>query len=151
MRCGAKPNFTKNQRGLKQRQLGDKWTEKINETLKDADLEDWTEWAEKARDTAHENRKDTKRSMDPIFMSLLAQLKTVSGTDTVERKSLSKRIWRRKRHLKREATAQVIQSAAADGKAPLGPRPSRDKLLEGTEISPQDHLTEYLRQLHGPH
>ena len=116
MQCGTKQNIPKNQRSLKQCQPGNKWTGKIAETLKDADLEDWTSWAKKVRDTAHENRKDTKRSMDPILVSLLAQSKIVSGNDTVERDSLSKRMWRRKRHFKREATGQVIQSAAADGR-----------------------------------
>ena len=138
----------------KQWQLGDKCTEKITETPKDAHLEDWTSWEKKVRDTAHENRKDTKRSRDPILMSLLAQFQTVSGTDTVERKSLSKRIRRRKRHLNREAIEQVIQSAAADGRAPPGLRPSLhvrwDRLLEGKEASPEDLLTEYLRELCGP-
>ena len=74
-------------------------------------------------------------------------------------------MWRRKRHLKREATEQVIQSAATDGRAPFPllplplppltwPRPSlharRDKLLEGKEASLEDLLTEYLRELYGP-
>ena len=122
MWCGTKPNFTKKQRSLKHWQPGDKWTEKITETLKDADLEDYTEWAEKVRDTAQGKRKDTKRSMDPTLMSLLAQLTTVFGTDGEERKKLSKRIWRRKRHPKREATEQIVPSAAADGRAPPGPK-----------------------------
>ena len=118
MWCGTKPNITKKQRSLKHRQPGNKWTENITETLKDADLEDWTEWAAKVRDTAQGSGKDTKRSIDPTLMSLLAQLKTVFGTDAEERKKLSTRIWRRKRHPKRAAIEQVIQSAAADGRAP---------------------------------
>ena len=39
--------------------------------------------------------------MDPSL--LLAQYKAISGISSEERKYLSKRIWRRKRHVKREA------------------------------------------------
>ena len=54
------------------------WRQKITETLRDADLEDWTSWAKNVSDTANENRKDTNRSMDPDTCVLLALFKTVS-------------------------------------------------------------------------
>ena len=66
---------------------------------------------------------------------------------------MSKQIWRRKRHLKREAIEQTIQTAAAAGRAPPGPRPSLhvrwDKLLEGKESSPEELLSDYFKELYG--
>ena len=86
-------------------------------------------------------------------MSLLAQYKAVSSVSSEDRKLLSKQIWRRKRHLKREATEQTIQTAAAAGRAPPGPRPSLhvrwDKLLEGKESSPEELLLDYFKGLYG--
>ena len=86
-------------------------------------------------------------------MSLLAQYKAISSVSSQVRRFLSKQIWRRKRHLKREAIEQAIQTAAAVGRAPPGPRPSLhvrwDKLLEGKESSPEELLSDYFKELCG--
>ena len=70
--------------------------------------------------------------------SWLNSFKAVSCVSSEERKNLSKRKWHRKRHLKREAREQTTQAAAADGRAPPGPRLSLnvrwDKLLEGKRV-----------------
>ena len=111
--------------------------------------------------------------MDLTLMSLLAQLKTVFGTDAAERKKLSKRIWRRKRPLNREANGAdyPVSCGRRQKPSPTPPPPSPpsppplplppsmgqdrvctcdgDKLLEGRETSPEDLLTEYLRELYG--
>ena len=143
---GSKPKFTKKPRSLLNWQPGDNWTEKAKEALREDGLENWREWAEKVRGIAQENRKDTKRRMDPLLLSLLAQYKAISGVSSKDRKLLSKQICRRKRHLKREAIEQTIQTAAA-GRDPPGPRPSLhvrwDKLLEGKESSPEGLLSDY--------
>ena len=145
--CGYKPKFTKKPRSLLNWQPGDNWTEKAKETLKEDGLENWREWTERVRGIAQENRKDTTRRKDPLLLSLMAQFKAFSDTSPEERKFLSKQIWRRKRHLKREAIEQTIQTAAAAGRAPPGPRPSLhvrwDKLLEGKESSPEELLSDY--------
>ena len=151
--CGYKPKFTKKPRSLLNWQPGDNWTEKAKETLKEDGLGNWREWTERVRGIAQENRKDTTRRKDPLLLSLMAQFKAFSDTSPEERKFLSKRIWRRKRHLKREAIEQTIQTAAAAGRAPPGPRPSLhvrwDKLLEGKESSPEGLLSEYFKELYG--
>ena len=82
-------------------------------------------------------------------MSLLA----ISSVSSQDRRFLSKQIWRRKRHLKRETTEQAIRTAAVASRAPPGPRPSLhvrwDKLLEGKESSPEELLSEYFKELYG--
>ena len=149
MICGSKPKFTKKLRSLLNWQPGDNWAEKAKEALEEDGQRNWRERAEKVRGIAQENRKDTKRRMDPLLMSLLAQYRAISN----DRKLLSKQIWRRKRHVKREAIEQTIQTAAAAGRAPPGPRPSLhvrwDKLLEAKESSPEELLSDYFKELYG--
>ena len=150
MICGSKPKFTKKPRSLQNCQPGDKWAEKAKEALEEDRLGNWRKWEEKVRGVAQDNRKDTKRRMDPLLMSLLAQYKAISSVSSQDRRFLSKQIWRRKRHLKREAIEQAIQTAAAVGRAPPGPRPSLhvrwDKLLEGKESSPEELLSDTLQR-----
>ena len=151
--CGSKPKFTKKPRSLLNWQPGDNLTEKAKEALEEDGLNNRREWAEKVRGVAQENRKDTKRRMDPLLLSVLAQYKAISSVSSKDRKLLSKQIWQRKRHLKREAIEQTIQTAAAAGRAPPGPRPSMhvrwDKLLEGKESSPEGLLSDYFKELNG--
>ena len=70
-----------------------------------------------------------------------------------KKKGKEKRKEREQGHLKREAIEQTIQTAAAAGRAPPGPRPSLhvrwDKLLEGKESSPGGLLSEYFKELYG--
>ena len=152
MICGSKPKFTKKPPSLLNWQSGDKWA-KAKEALEEDGLGNWREWAENVRGIAQENRKDKNRRMDPLLMSLLAQYKAISSVSSQDRRLPREQIWRRKRHLKREAIEQAIQTAATASRAPPGPRPSLhvrwDMLLEEKESSPEELLSDCLKELYG--
>ena len=127
--------------------------QKAKEALEEDGLGNWRECVEKVRSIAQENRKDTNRRMDPLLMSMLAQYKAISSVSSQDPRFLSKRIWRRKRHLKQETIEQAIRTAADAGRAPPEPRPSLhvrwDKLLEEKESSPEELLSDYFKELYG--
>ena len=101
---------------------------KITETLKDADLEDWTSWAKKVRDTAHENRKDEE----------------VDGPDThVPAGSIQTSLWNQHRGAKEfEQTNKASQEASQEGS-----RRASHPVSCGRRQSPPWGKTEFAREM----
>ena len=97
-----------------------KWTHRANDMLK-FEGNSWAQAAELLRTTAGECKEKNKKGKDKELQDMLA---TVGVTPPEERKALYKRIWRRRRHLKRQKHAEDLQEAAGAGRAPPGPRPS---------------------------
>ena len=111
---------------------------------------DWMKAADQLRTTAEECREKKEKNVDQVLKDMLAAKHTVP---LEERKELYKRIWRRRRHLKRLENLTDLQLAAAAGRAPPGARPSMHlnwgKIVGNSGDLPKTLLTTYLANLYG--
>ena len=112
----------------------------------------WDEAATQLRDTAARCQELVANEHDEVLQSLLDEKRRLDGPID-ERKQLSKRIWRRRRFLKRQKAEEELRQAALRGCAPKGPRPSIHlnwaKVLGKTGLTPSQLMTDYFSALYG--
>ena len=119
------------------------------------ELTDWSSgWALAAaslREKAAQCQERKGGATDPILQELLHQQRALTASFGPERRKLDRAIWRRRRHWKREKQHQLLEQAAAGGRAPPGPRPTLHvnwgRLCVGG-ASPRNMLTKHFEQLY---
>ena len=97
------------------------WEAQTNDRLDTWDV-NWEAAADLLRKIADDCKLVKANTKDRYLQDMVA---AVSTTPWEERNDLFKRIWRRRRHLKRMKHTEGLQQAAEAGRAPPGPRPSR--------------------------
>ena len=136
-------------RCIKNWQPDPNWEAKANAKL-ETWASSWTEAAELLRTTANACNVKKMKTEDQELSDMLKAKHTVQPE---EKKDLYKRIWRRRRHLKKVKHLEELQQAAAAGRAPPEPRPSMHlswgKIMGSSGILPKMLLTNYFAELYG--
>jgi hypothetical protein len=112
----------------------------------------WTTASQQLRATAEECRVRKNKFEDQELQDMLEAKRSLT-VPMEERKALYKRIWRRRRHLKRVKNMRDLQDAAASGRAPPSARPSTHlnwgKILGNSGVLPKTLLTNFFKKLYG--
>ena len=99
------------------------------------------------RDTASRCQLPRVKTKDEVLQKLLEEKRNLIHENIAECRALSKRIWRRRRFLKRAALTKELEAAAAAGRAPQSQRPSIHlnwaKVVGKSGKAPTELLTDY--------